>query len=115
MFYSIVSGLALYICVSSSVVPPLGYDRRVLRDVFDKRGYNNTLSCLAEDAITTTAPKINPWAPLTPEENLAVWDMLHDPASGLNLTHPTEAKLTDNYVYVDYQDLRTMLICSGFG
>jgi primary-amine oxidase len=84
-----------------SVVPPLGYDRRVLRNVFDKRTWNESMpSCLAEAAPATTAPKANPWAPLTPEENLAVWNLLHDPATGLNLTDPEEAKLTDNYVYV---------------
>lgn len=85
--------------VLSSTLPPLGYERRVLRDVFDKRGYNASIpSCLYGDAPTTTAPRPNVWAPLTPEENLAVWNLLHDSTSGLNLTHPEDAVLTDNYV-----------------
>lgn len=85
----------------SALVPPLGYDRRVLRDIFDKRTSNGSMpSCLSDAAPTTTAPKSNPWAPLTPEENAAVWKLLHDPSSGLNLTDPVKAKLNDNYVYV---------------
>jgi primary-amine oxidase len=88
--------------ILASSLPPLGYERRVLRELFDKRSYNTTTpsapSCLAEAAPTTSAPKVNIWAPLTPEENLAVWDLLHNPESGLNLTHPDEALLTDNYV-----------------
>lgn len=101
MHFSTFTYLALTSVAISSAVPPLGYDRRVLRDIFDKRGNNGTTSsCLTEAALTTKAPKINPWAGLTLEENLAVWNLLHDPASGLNLTDPTEAKLTDNYVYV---------------
>lgn len=87
--------------VSSSAVPFLGYDRRVMRNYFDKRTGNGTAySCLNDAATITSAPKINPWAPLTLEENLAVWTLLHEPTSGLNLTDPTEAVLTDNYVYV---------------
>ena len=85
--------------VSSSAVPFLGYDRRVVRDYFDKRTDNGTAySCLTEAATTTVAPKLNPWAPLTPEENLAVFTLLHSPTAGLNLTDPNEAVLTDNYV-----------------
>jgi primary-amine oxidase len=85
--------------ILSSYIPPLGYERRVLRELFDKRDNQTTTpSCLDAAAPATTAPKPNAWAQLTPEENLAVWDLLHDPASGLNLTHPDEAVLTDNYV-----------------
>jgi primary-amine oxidase len=86
--------------VFASAVPPLGYERRVLRDVFDKRAENGTFSCLGGEAVKTTAPRPNPFAPLTKDENFAVWNLLHDPTSGLNLTHPSSAKLTDNYVYV---------------
>lgn len=50
-------------------------------------------------APSVKAPKENVWAPITPEDNLAVWNLLHDPKSGLNLTNPSEANLTDNYVY----------------
>jgi primary-amine oxidase len=95
------AGLALLSVGSSSTVPFLGYDRRVARDVFNKRVGNGTAQpCLNEAAPIVTAPKTNPWAALTPDENVAVWDLLHDPTSGLNLTDPNEAKLTDNYVYV---------------
>jgi primary-amine oxidase len=103
---TLAAGIVWLSMVSSSVVPFLGYDRRVFRGVFDKRAYNETTtSCFTEAAPTTIAPttiapRTNPWAPLTPEENLAVWKLLHHPASGLNLTDPTKAKLTDNYVSV---------------
>jgi primary-amine oxidase len=98
---TLAAGLVWLSTVSSSVIPFLGYDRRVFRGVFDKRAYNETTtSCFTEPAPTTIAPRTNPWAPLAPEENLAVWELLHHPASGLNLTDPIKAKLTDNYVSV---------------
>jgi primary-amine oxidase len=101
MHFSALALTALLGIGSSSTIPFLGYDRRVARDYFDKRTDNATAySCLTEAATTTVAPKTNPWAPLTPDENLAVWTMLHSPTSGLNLTDPTKAVLTDNYVYV---------------
>lgn len=47
---------------------------------------------------TTTAPRENVWAPITPKDNLAVWNLLHaDPT--LNLSDPASAALTDNYVF----------------
>jgi primary-amine oxidase len=99
MHYPVLALAGLLGIASSSAVPFLGYDRRVVRDYLDKRTDNGTAySCLTEAATTTAAPKANPWAPLTPEENLAVWTMLHSPTSGLNLTDPAEAVLTDNYV-----------------
>lgn len=80
--------------------PPLGYERRLLKEAFDKRGYNASKpSCFTDVAPTTTAPKVNVWAGISPAENLDVWTLLHDPASGLNLTHPDDAVLTDNYVF----------------
>lgn len=98
--YTAISLLLADVAVSA-LVPPLGYDRRVLRDIFDKRTTNGSMpACSSDEAPTTKAPKSNPWAPLTPEENVAVWKLLHDPSSGLNLTDPADAKLTDNYVYV---------------
>lgn len=49
-----------------------------------------------------TAPKTNVWAQISPEDNVAVWNLLHDPASGLNLTDPETAGINDNYVwYID--------------
>lgn len=100
MFSQRVLFLLCVATASSSAVPPLGYERRVLRNIFDHRSYNETgQNCLAEAAPATTAPKANPWAPLTPEENLSVWNLLHDSTTGLNLTYPTQAKLTDNYMY----------------
>ncbi|KAF1997734.1 amine oxidase catalytic domain-containing protein [Amniculicola lignicola CBS 123094] len=84
----------------SSTLPPLGYERKVFRDIFGKRGYNSsTPQCISDETPLTTAPKPNVWAGITSEDNLAVWNLLHDPASGLNLTDPTEAVLTDNYVF----------------
>jgi len=91
--------LALASVGLSSALPPLGYERRVLREIFDKRSDDLTASCLGTDAPATTAPKENVWAPISPAENIAVWNLLHDPKSGLNLTHPDKAALTDNYVF----------------
>ncbi|EGE81971.1 lysyl oxidase, variant 2 [Blastomyces dermatitidis ER-3] len=55
--------------------------------------------CLAEPVPITNSPKTNVWAGISAEENLAVWELLHDPATGLNLTHPDNATVTDNYVF----------------
>ena len=48
---------------------------------------------------TTKAPRDNVWAPITPDDNKAVWELLHSEASGLNLTDPESATLADNYVF----------------
>jgi primary-amine oxidase len=56
-------------------------------------------SCLAGETPTVKAPKSNVWAQITPEDNRAVWNLLHDPKTGLNLTAPGTAKHTDNYVF----------------
>lgn len=45
-----------------------------------------------------SAPRENAWAPITPEDNTAVWNLLHSDAT-LNLTDPSRAALTDNYVF----------------
>ena len=57
-------------------------------------------SCgIYDDAPTVKAPKVNPWAQITPADVTAVWDLLHSPEAALNLTDPSKANLTDNYVY----------------
>lgn len=100
MIYSLFVFLALCRVGHSAAYPPLGYERRVLKESFDKRSYNATRPfCFDEAAPATSAPKTNVWAGLSPDENLSVWTLLHDPASGLNLTNPDEAVLTDNYVF----------------
>lgn len=92
--------LALCRIVYTATFPPLGYERRLLKDALDKRGYNaSSPSCFTDIAPATIAPKTNVWAGISAEDNLAVWDLLHDPSSGLNLTNPDEAVLTDNYVF----------------
>lgn len=92
--------LALCRIVYTAAFPPLGYERRLLRDAFDKRGYNTSSpSCFTDAAPATIAPKTNVWAGISAADNLAVWNLLHDPASGLNLTNPDDAVLTDNYVF----------------
>ena len=48
---------------------------------------------------TVKAPRENVWAGITPEDNAAVWALLHSVESGLNLTDPDSAALTDNYVF----------------
>ncbi|KAK0630517.1 copper amine oxidase [Bombardia bombarda] len=61
---------------------------------------SDTRSCgLSDPAPTVKAPKINPWSSISPDDVTAVWDLVHAPASGLNLTAPANATLTDNYVY----------------
>ncbi|CAI6331895.1 unnamed protein product [Periconia digitata] len=83
-----------------SALPPIGYERRLFHEAINKRGINgSSSSCLTDAAPTTTAPKSNVWAPISAADNAAVWDLLHDPKSGLNLTHPSKAVLTDNYVW----------------
>ncbi|KAH7309881.1 lysyl oxidase [Stachybotrys elegans] len=52
-----------------------------------------------EPAPTVRAPRKNVWAQMSAEDNVAVWNLLHDPETGLNLTDPAEATLTDNYVF----------------
>ncbi|KAK3317348.1 copper amine oxidase [Cercophora scortea] len=60
----------------------------------------DTKACgLSDPAPTVKAPKTNPWAPISPEDAAAVWDYVHSPDVGLNLTAPANATQTDNYVY----------------
>jgi len=82
----------------SSALPPLGYERKLLHEIIGKRGYNSSSSCLNDAAPVTSAPKPNIWAQIPDEDNLAVWNLLHAASSGLNLTNPTKAKPSDNYV-----------------
>jgi primary-amine oxidase len=79
-------------------LPPLGYDRKLFHEALSRRGYNTSTSCLTDAAPTTVAPKSNIWAQISAEDNLAVWNLLHDPASGLNLTDPSDAVPSDNYM-----------------
>jgi primary-amine oxidase len=90
-------GLASASLVLSSTLPPLGYERKLLHEALNKRGYN-TSSCFTDAAPVTSAPKPNIWAQISAEDNLAVWNLLHEPISGLNLTAPSKAKPSDNYV-----------------
>ncbi|KAJ4292619.1 hypothetical protein N0V90_009282 [Kalmusia sp. IMI 367209] len=100
MAFSALVLLTLFGVVHSAAFPPLGYERRLLKEAFDKRGYNTSEpSCFTAAAPAVTAPKTNVWSGISAEENLAIWKLLHDPTSGLNLTSPEEAVLTDNYVF----------------
>jgi primary-amine oxidase len=83
---------------SALALPPLGYDRKLLHEALGKRGYNTTTSCLTDAAPITTAPRSNVWAQISAADNLAVWDLLHHPETGLNLTDPADAVPSDNYV-----------------
>ncbi len=61
---------------------------------------NGTRTCgLSDEAPFVKAPKANPWAPISPEDVKAVWAFVHAPEQGLNLTNPTNATITDNYVF----------------
>ncbi|KAF4773427.1 copper amine oxidase [Colletotrichum scovillei] len=64
-----------------------------------RRAANITTCNINEAAPKVNAPKVNVWAPISPDDNLAVWNLLHDPATGLNLTDPNNATIADNYVY----------------
>lgn len=79
-------------------LPPLGYERKLLHETLGRRGYNTSYSCLSDAALVTTAPKFNIWAQISAADNLAVWNLLHDPVSGLNLTRPEDAVPSDNYM-----------------
>lgn len=79
-------------------LPLLGYERKLLHERLAARDYNASASCPSDIAPATTAPKSNIWAQIAAKDNLAVWNLLHDPASGLNLTHPDVAVPSDNYV-----------------
>jgi primary-amine oxidase len=98
MLVSTLAGLAFANIALSSALPPLGYERKLLHDILGKRGYNSSSSCLNDAAPVTVAPKSNIWAQIPAEDNLAVWNLLHAASSGLNLTDPSKAKPSDNYV-----------------
>jgi primary-amine oxidase len=98
MLTSLLAGLTLSNAVSSSALPPLGYERKLLHDLLYKRGHNGSLPCLEDAAPVILAPKPNIWAQIPPEDNLAVWNLLHAPETGLNLTLPSRATPSDNYV-----------------
>ncbi|PGH13252.1 hypothetical protein AJ79_03811 [Helicocarpus griseus UAMH5409] len=55
--------------------------------------------CLADPVPFTQAPKPNVWRGISPEDNRAVWELLHNPTTGLNLTSRRNATITDNYVF----------------
>lgn len=79
-------------------LPPLGYERKLLHETIGRRGYNLSDSCLSDAALTTAALKSNIWAQISAKDNLDVWNLLHDPATGLNLTYPDDAVPSDNYM-----------------
>ncbi len=61
---------------------------------------NGTKSCgIYDPAPSVKAPKVNPWAQISPADVTAVWDFVHRPEAGLNLTDPSKATHTDNYVF----------------
>ncbi|KAI1868215.1 hypothetical protein JX265_007038 [Neoarthrinium moseri] len=102
--------LSLYTArgVESSTTPPLGFERRALLRDFTRRAAagssaSTSGTCsLDESAPTISAPKTNVWRTLSPEDNIAVYNLLHDPASGLNLTDVSTAGINDNYLfYID--------------
>lgn len=99
-FNEMVSSLLTCLVFASSVLalPPLGYARKLLHEALGKRGYNTSTPCFTDAAPITTAPKFNVWAQISAADNLAVWNLLHDPAAGLNLTHPDDAVPSDNYM-----------------
>ena len=75
-----------------------GYDLRL--SLVETQSQPCTNCHIYEAAAGTRAPKTNVWAPITPEDNMQVWNLLHDPGMGLNLTAPGEAGINDNMVFV---------------
>jgi len=52
-----------------------------------------------EAAPMVKAPRTNPWMQISRADTAAVWDLVHDPKAGLNLTLPSAGPAqTDNYV-----------------
>ncbi|RYO93703.1 hypothetical protein DL766_004759 [Monosporascus sp. MC13-8B] len=51
-------------------------------------------------ALANRPPKDNSWAQIYLEDNVTIWNLLHDPEFGLNLAHPDKAKTNDNYVRI---------------
>ncbi|KAI1462708.1 copper amine oxidase [Annulohypoxylon moriforme] len=101
------AALLIVTLTNAAVTPPLGYLRQAFLPQFNERVKSDeNVTCstcsLYQAAESVVAPKSNVWSQISPEDNLAVWNLLHDPASGLNLTDPNTAVLTDNYVfYID--------------
>lgn len=97
-----VLGIAIFAVLSIFSLPILGYEFRLIRvkSAPDSNGQGKCLTCgIYEPALTVKSPKSNVWAPISPEDNTAVWNFLHDPAQGLNLTIPENAGLNDNQVF----------------
>jgi hypothetical protein len=110
MLTLLLAGLTLASLALSSALPPLGSERKLLHDLLGERGYNTSSSCLTDAAPVVSAPKPNIWAQIPPEDNLAVWNLLHAPSSGLNLTLPSKSKPSDNYVQVFYRPLHQLCL-----
>ncbi|PKS08571.1 hypothetical protein jhhlp_004957 [Lomentospora prolificans] len=80
-----------------TAAPASGFDPLTDFETIHKRVTEGTCD-ISSKAPAVKAPKENVWAPITAEDNLAVWNLLHaDPE--LNLTNPSAATLTDNYVF----------------
>jgi primary-amine oxidase len=97
-----VAGSALGAAASlaqAASLPLLGLDRRVMNEHLAKRASNSSSCQFGQSAPEVSSPKTNVWAQISPADNLAVWDLLHAPESGLNLTDPDLAGINDNYVY----------------
>lgn len=89
---------------AASSAPPLGFERRALLRDFphQKRDDNCTNCAIYDSAPVISAPRPNIWGSVSVEDNVAVWQLLHDPASGLNLTDVSIAGINDNYLfYID--------------
>ncbi|EPE03997.1 copper amine oxidase [Ophiostoma piceae UAMH 11346] len=103
------AGLVLLVAVwklllySSGYKLSVAFDRHDVQNQNQKQNQNDNLETLLQQldaipALTTKAPKRNIWQPISPEDNAAVWNWLHDPAQGLNLTAPDIAGINDNMV-----------------
>ena len=98
MHRQLVALLCAATLAAGSALPVLGYERKLLLDALEKRQAPGA-SCNTGDATVIQAPKTNVWAGISAQDNYDVWTLLHDPATGLNLTLPENATVTDNYVF----------------
>lgn len=87
--------VAILAAVPALARPDASYWKRAISSTI-----NEARTCGIYDAAPTVkAPKVNPWAQITHEDTVAVWDLIHAPESGFNLTDPAKAAASDNYVY----------------
>ena len=102
IIFGYITSVLFCLVISGAILSLFGYEVSVTRKATlhgDTHKNSNCTTCGIYDLTPTTkAPKPNVWAPISPADNVAIWDFLHDPMQGLNLTLPQFSKMNDNYV-----------------